>query len=42
MPTPSPVEQAEGWQLEQPEPDLLRWRTPSGRSYTTKLTEYVT
>jgi hypothetical protein len=26
---------AEGWRLEQPEPGVLIWRTPSGRSYTT-------
>ena len=32
--------QAEGWQLEQPEPGVLKWRTPSGRSYTTKPTTY--
>jgi hypothetical protein len=32
--------QAEGWQLEQPEPGVLIWRTPSGRSYTTTPTQY--
>ena len=32
--------QAEGWQLEQPEPGILIWRTPSGRSYATTPTEY--
>jgi Domain of unknown function (DUF222) len=32
--------QAEGWQLEQPEPGVLIWRTPAGRSYTTTPTEY--
>jgi Domain of unknown function (DUF222) len=32
--------QAEGWQLEQPEPGVLIWRTPSGRSYTTTPTNY--
>ena len=32
--------QAEGWRLEQPEPGVLRWRTPSGRKYTTTPTEY--
>jgi len=32
--------QAEGWQLEQPVPGILRWRTPSGRRYTTAPTEY--
>jgi hypothetical protein len=34
--------QAEGWRLTQPEPGVLRWRTPSGRTYTTKPTEYIT
>jgi hypothetical protein len=32
--------QAEGWWLEQPEPGILKWRTPSGRTYTTTPTEY--
>jgi Domain of unknown function (DUF222) len=32
--------QAEGWHLEQPEPGVLMWRTPSGRRYTTTPTEY--
>jgi hypothetical protein len=32
--------QAEGWHLDQPEPGVLVWRTPSGRSYTTTPTEY--
>jgi hypothetical protein len=32
--------QAEGWHLQQPEPGVLVWRTPSGRSYTTTPTEY--
>jgi hypothetical protein len=32
--------QAEGWWLEQPEPGVLKWRTPSGRTYTTTPTEY--
>jgi hypothetical protein len=32
--------QAEGWRLDQPEPGVLVWRTPSGRSYTTTPTEY--
>ena len=27
--------QAGGWQLEQPEPGLLVWRTPAGRSHAT-------
>ena len=30
--------QAEGWQLTQPEPGVLVWRTPSGRTYTTMPT----
>ena len=33
--------QAEGWQLEQPEPGVLVWLTPSGRSYYTTPTEYA-
>ena len=32
--------QAEGWSLAQPEPGVLRWRTPSGRRFTTTPTEY--
>jgi HNH endonuclease len=32
--------QAEGWRLEQPEPGMLIWRTPAGRSYVTTPTEY--
>jgi Domain of unknown function (DUF222) len=34
--------QAKRWRLEQPEPGLLRWWTPSGRTYTIKPTEYIT
>jgi hypothetical protein len=34
------AKQAEGWHLEQPEPGVLRWRTPSGRAYTTTPTVY--
>jgi len=30
--------QAEGWRLEQPEPGVLVWRTPAGRSYATTPT----
>jgi hypothetical protein len=41
---PSPVhrleEQAEGWWLEQPEPGVLVWRTPAGRTYVTTPTGY--
>jgi Domain of unknown function (DUF222) len=36
------VKQAPGWKLEQPEPGLMRWTTPSGRSYTTRPTIYET
>jgi Domain of unknown function (DUF222) len=32
--------QAQGWHLEQPEPGVLVWRTPSGRTYTTTPTSY--
>jgi hypothetical protein len=32
--------QAEGWRLEQPEPGVLKWRTPAGRRYTTTPTAY--
>jgi hypothetical protein len=32
--------QAEGWLLEQPEPGVLVWRTPAGRTYTSTYTEY--
>jgi hypothetical protein len=32
--------QAPGWTLSQPEPGVMRWTTPSGRSYTTKPTVY--
>ena len=34
--------QAQGWRLAQPEPGVLLWRTPAGRVYTTKPTEYIT
>ena len=34
------VKQAPGWTLTQPEPGVMRWTTPSGRSYTTKPTVY--
>jgi hypothetical protein len=33
--------QAEGWRLEQPQPGVLIWRTPAGRTYTTTPTQYV-
>jgi len=34
------VKQAQGWWLEQPEPGVLRWRTPAGRTHTTTPTVY--
>jgi len=34
--------QAPGWTLEQPEPGIFRWTTPSGRVYTTRPTIYET
>ena len=38
---PTRNETAPGWKLEQPEPGVMRWTTPSGRSYTTRPTEYL-
>jgi hypothetical protein len=35
------VKQACGWRLEQPEPGVFAWTTPSGRSYITGPTEYL-
>jgi hypothetical protein len=32
--------QAPGWRLAQPEPGIMRWTAPSGRSYTTRPTVY--
>jgi hypothetical protein len=32
--------QAPGWRLEQPEPGLMQWTTPSGRVYVTRPTVY--
>jgi hypothetical protein len=32
--------QAQGWQLTQPEPGVMQWRTPAGRTFTTTPTEY--
>jgi hypothetical protein len=32
--------QAEGWRLDQPQPGVLVWRTPAGRTYATTPTEY--
>jgi hypothetical protein len=34
------AKQAQGWHLEQPEPGLLIWHTPSGRTYVTSPTRY--
>jgi hypothetical protein len=34
------VKQAPGWHLEQPEPGVMRWTTPSGRVHTTTPTVY--
>jgi hypothetical protein len=34
------AKQAKGWRLTQPEPGILVWRVPSGRTYTTTPTEY--
>jgi len=34
------AKQTQGWRLEQPEPGVLIWHTPSGRSYTTTPTRY--
>ena len=36
------VKQAPGWTLTQPEPGVMRWQAPSGRSYTTRPTVYDT
>ena len=32
--------QAPGWKLRQPAPGIMRWTTPSGRTYTTTPTRY--
>ncbi|TVY99669.1 HNH endonuclease [Trebonia kvetii] len=32
--------QAPGWHVEQPEPGVMRWTLPSGRTHTTTPTEY--
>ena len=31
---------APGWKLDQTEPGVMRWTTPSGRTYTTRPTQY--
>jgi hypothetical protein len=33
--------QAPGWRLEQPEPGVMKWHTPSGRVHTTYPTKYI-
>jgi Domain of unknown function (DUF222) len=33
--------QAPGWRLEQPEPGVMKWHTPSGRVHTTYPTKYL-
>jgi len=34
------IKQSHGWKLEQPEPGVMVWTTPSGRTYTTTPTIY--
>ncbi len=34
------VKQSPGWKLDQPEPGVMRWTTPAGRTYTTNPTVY--
>src|SRR5579875_2337650 len=34
------LKQAEGWSLTQPEPGVMIWRTPAGRTYVTTPTAY--
>lgn len=34
------LKQTPGWRLEQPQPGVFRWTTPSGRTYTTTPTVY--
>ena len=31
---------APGWNLQQPQSGIMRWTTPSGRTYTTHPTQY--
>ena len=33
--------QAPGWRLDQPEPGVMKWRNPSGRTHTTYPTKYL-
>jgi Domain of unknown function (DUF222) len=34
------TKQAHGWTLDQPEPGIMTWTTPTGRRYTTRPTDY--
>ncbi|MHB1433296.1 MAG: HNH endonuclease, partial [Streptosporangiaceae bacterium] len=34
------AKQAVGWHLDQPQPGVLVWTMPSGRTYTTRPTRY--
>jgi hypothetical protein len=34
------AKQASGWRLDQPEPGIMIWTTPSGRRYATGPTRY--
>jgi hypothetical protein len=34
------TKQAPGWTLEQPQPGIFRWTTPSGRTHETSPTRY--
>jgi len=34
------AKQAHGWKLDQPEPGVMAWTTPSGRTYTTRPSAY--
>jgi hypothetical protein len=36
------VKQAPGWRVEQPQPGIMHWTTPSGRTHTTTHTTYDT
>ena len=35
------MKQRQGWRLDQPEPGVLAWRTPGGRTYTTTPARYA-
>jgi HNH endonuclease len=34
------AKQARGWRLDQPQPGIMIWTTPSGRRYTTRQASY--